>query len=139
MARTFAMVFGLIFLVVGVLGFVPQAMQPPPAGHEGLTMTQNHGMLLGLFHVNMVHNVVHILIGLWGLMSAGRFASAVTFCKGLAVVYALLAVLGLFPQTSMLFGMAPLEGNNVFLHAGVALLAAIVGWSAKEEAPTATA
>jgi len=114
MVTTFARVFGVIFVLVGVLGFVPAAM--------------TDGMLLGLFPVNTVHNVVHILLGLWGLMAGGTAAGAVGYFKGLAVIYGLLAVLGLIPATQDLFGLAPIHGNDVWLHAVLALAAAFFGF-----------
>jgi len=114
MVTTFARVFGVIFVLVGVLGFVPAAM--------------TDGMLLGLFPVNTVHNVVHILLGLWGLMAGGTAAGAVGYFKGLAVIYGLLAVLGLIPATQDLFGLAPIHGNDVWLHAVLALAAAYFGF-----------
>ena len=49
MAKTFGMLFGIVFLAVGILGFVP-----------GVTKDE---MLLGIFHVNTVHSVVHIVSG----------------------------------------------------------------------------
>jgi hypothetical protein len=114
MVTTFARVFGVIFVLVGVLGFVPAAM--------------TDGMLLGLFPVNTVHNVVHILLGLWGLMAGGTAAGAVGYFKGLTVIYGLLAVLGLIPATQDLFGLAPIHGNDVWLHAVLALAAAYFGF-----------
>jgi uncharacterized protein DUF4383 len=61
MAKTLALLFGVVFLLIGVLGFVP-----------GVTTDE---MLFGIFHVNAAHNVVHLLSGavaLWaGMTSVG--------------------------------------------------------------------
>ena len=114
MVSTFARVFGVIFVLVGVLGFVPAAM--------------TDGMLLGLFPVNTVHNIVHILLGLWGLLAGGTAISAIGYFKALTVIYALLAVLGLIPATQDLFGLAPIHGNDVWLHGVLALAAAYFGF-----------
>ena len=114
MVSTFARVFGVILVLVGVLGFVPAAV--------------SDGMLLGFFPVNTVHNIVHILLGLWGLMAGATATSAIGYFKALTVIYALLAVLGLIPATQDLFGLAPIHGNDVWLHGGLALAAAYFGF-----------
>jgi len=121
MVSTFARVFGVIFVLVGVLGFVPAAT--------------SDGMLLGLFPVNAVHNIVHILLGLWGLLAAGTLTGAVGYFKAVTVIYALLAVLGLIPATQNLFGLAPIHGNNVWLHGVLALAAAYFGFGPPARAP----
>lgn len=126
--RTFALLFGIVFLAVGILGFVPNLVQPPAGGHH-VTMTQNYGDLLGLFPVNLLHNVVHIVFGLWGLAAArGLAGGAVTYARGVAIIYALLTVLGLLEATNTTFGYIPIYGNDVWLHAALALVAAYFGW-----------
>jgi Domain of unknown function (DUF4383) len=122
MVTTFARVFGVIFVVVGILGFVPATM--------------TNGMLLGLFPVNAVHNIVHILLGVWGLAVAKSVAGSVGYFKGLAIIYGLLTVLGLIPATNTLFGLAPIHGNDVWLHLALAVVAAYFGF-AKAKAPAA--
>ncbi len=46
MVKTAAILFGVVFLLIGILGFVP-------------SITKDE-MLLGIFHVNLLHNVVHL-------------------------------------------------------------------------------
>jgi len=122
MVTTVARVFGVIFVLLGILGFVPA--------------TAPDGMLLGMFPVNAVHNIVHILLGLWGLAAGGTAAGAVSYFKGIAVIYALLMVLGLIPATNTLFGLAPIHGNDVWLHGVLAGIAAYYGFVAgKKPAP----
>ena len=121
--RTFALLFGIVFLAVGVAGFVPQALQN--AGGEGMNA---HGDLLGMFHVNPVHNAVHILFGLWGLAASRSISGAVTYARAVALIYALLAILGLLEATKHGFGYVELGDNNVWLHAALAVIAAYFGW-----------
>ena len=83
--RTFAMIFGIVFLAVGALGFVPGVVQDSMG--EGLNQ---HGMLLGLFPISPLHNAVHLLFGLWGLAASRSLGGAVAYFKAVAVVYALL-------------------------------------------------
>ena len=121
--RTFALLFGIVFLAVGVAGFVPQALQN--AGGDGMNA---HGDLLGMFHVNPVHNAVHILFGLWGLAASRSISGAVTYARAVALIYALLAILGLLEATKHGFGYVELGDKNVWLHAVLALIAAYFGW-----------
>ncbi|HUO81748.1 MAG TPA: DUF4383 domain-containing protein [Gammaproteobacteria bacterium] len=135
MIRKFALVFGIIYVVVGVLGFVPGLVQPPTAATD-LVVEANHGRLLGLFPINLLHNVVHLLIGAWGIVGSRSLSGAVTFSRGIAIIYGLLAVLGLIPATNTVFGLVPIHGHDIWLHAGSALVAAWFGWMApRTEAP----
>ncbi|HET9662645.1 MAG TPA: DUF4383 domain-containing protein [Burkholderiales bacterium] len=121
MLVTLARVFGAIFIVVGLLGFVPPLVP--------------NGNLLGLFPVNAVHNLVHIGLGVWGLIAGASLAVAVIYFRGIAIIYGLLAVLGLIPATNTLFGLAPIHGADVILHAVLALIAAYLGfWSTSKPA-----
>ncbi len=121
--RTFALIFGIVFLAVGALGFVPSMVQNPMG--EGLNQ---HGMLLGLFMISPLHNAAHLLFGLWGLAASRSLGGAVAYFRGVAVIYALLAILGLIASTADLFGMIPLMGNDVYLHAALAIIAAYFGF-----------
>jgi len=111
---------GVAFVVVGVVGFVPP-------------LTPN-GNLLGLFPVNAAHNLVHIALGVWGLVVGGTFSGALFYLRGLTVIYGLLAILGLFPATNTLFGLAPIHGADVALHAVLALIAAYFGFGPPSKA-----
>lgn len=137
MIRGFALVFGIIYLVVGVLGFVPGLVQP--AQHAGtLAVEAYHGRLLGLFPINLLHNVVHLLIGAWGILASRTLPAARLYGRGLTIFYGLLAVLGLFPATNTLFGLVPIHGNDVWLHAGSALVAAYFGFLAAPDPASPT-
>lgn len=132
--RTMARVFGVVFLAVGILGFVPGVThmhELTPA--EDLTVGgPGHGYLLGLFHVNVLHNAVHLLFGLWGLVAGGSFGAARTYFRGVGVIYAVLAVMGLFPAPiSTTFGLVPIHGHDVWLHAVLALAGLYLGFIAK--------
>jgi hypothetical protein len=125
-ARAFATVLGVAFLLAGIAGFVPS---PPPPDALPLTIDHYHGLALGLFPVNILHNVVHLLFGVMGLAAArGIGMSAVGYARFVAVAYGLLVVLGLLPATQTTFGLIPIYGNDVWLHGAIALVAAIVGF-----------
>lgn len=123
--RTFAMIFGVVFLLAGIAGFVPALVQPPEGGDMGMP---GHVMLLGLFPVNTLHNVVHLLFGLWGLAASRSASGALIYARGVAIIYLVLAVLGLLPATQTGFGLVPLYGKDVWLHVVLALPAAYFGW-----------
>ncbi len=124
--RTFAMLFGIVFLAVGIAGFVPQLLQPAEGGE--MAMAGDHQMLLGIFAVNLLHNIVHILFGLWGLAASRSLGGSVMYARGVAIIYAVLTVMGLVPSMDDMFGLVPLHGNNIWLHAALAVVGAYFGW-----------
>ncbi len=137
MIRKFALVFGILYVVAGVLGFVP-ALAPHQAAGPHPTVETAHGHLLGLFPVNVLHNLVHVLIGVWGLVGSRSLAGARAFARGVAIFYGLLAILGLIPATNMLFGLVPIHGHDVWLHAGSALVCAYFGFVAAPDPVSGT-
>ena len=127
---TAALIFGVVFTLVGVAGFFAA---PPPPGAPPLVIEHGHGLALGLFPVNTLHNIVHIVFGLMGILaSRGTLMSARGYAQFVAVVYGLLVVLGLLPQTNTTFGLIPLYGADVWLHAIIAAAAAYFGFVARE-------
>ena len=133
-SRTFAQVTGILFLAVGVLGFVPGLKSPPPLAAPNLAVEGAYGILLGLFPVNWLHNLVHLAIGLWGWGASRSAGTAWKFARGLAFLYGGLAVMGLIPVLNTTFGLVPLFGHDVWLHAGTAALASYFGFSQRTEA-----
>jgi hypothetical protein len=119
---------GIAYLSIGVLGLIPAALMPPPADAPATRLTLLYGYLLGLFPVNVVHSVVHLAIGAWGIMAWRGMGSAKVFARALAVFYGALAVVGVIPGMNTLFGMLPIHGPDVWLHAGTAAVAAYFGW-----------
>ena len=132
MIRKFALIFGIIYVVAGLAGFVP-ALAPHSHDMPPIAVDSFYGKALGLFPVNILHNLVHILIGAWGIIGSRSVGGARMFGRGLAVFYLLLAVLGLIPSTNTLFGLVPIYGHDVWLHAGTALFAAYFGFVARED------
>jgi uncharacterized protein DUF4383 len=126
--RTFALILGIAYLGAGLLGLIPAALIPPPADAPPTHFTLLYGYLLGLFPVNLLHSAVHLAIGAWGLMAWRGGASAKVFARSLAIFYGALAVMGLIPGMSTLFGMLPMHGHDVWLHAATAAAAAYFGW-----------
>lgn len=119
MIRTVALVYGVVFLVVGVLGFVP-----------GITAQGEY--LLGIFGVNALHNVVHLLFGVLGVTAALTGWSR-TYFQGVGVIYLLLGVLGfipgLFTGDEMLLGLVHINLADNFLHLVLGGVAAFFGFA----------
>ena len=126
--RTFALVFGIVFLVVGAAGFVPGLVQPVHPGHPDIAVDSFYGQLFGLFPVNVLHNIVHMLFGIWGLVAYRSLGAAKGYAKGVAILYGLLTLAGFIPGLNTLFGLVPLYGNDIWLHALLAAVAAYFGW-----------
>ena len=126
--RTFALIFGIVFLIIGAAGFLPGVTLMPPHSHPDIKIESFFGYELGLFPVNVLHNVVHLAIGVAGVAVYNSFASARLYARALAVVFALLTILGLIPGLNTTFGLIPIFGNDVWLHALTAALAAYFGF-----------
>jgi len=129
----FALIIGIAFAGAGILGFVPALLTAPdpaiPLALEGM-----HGRLFGLFPVNWVHNLVHLAIGAWGIAASRSFTNAVSFSRGLTIIYGIFAVMGLIPVLNTVFGLVPLHSHDIWLHAGTAAVAAYFGWGAPARA-----
>jgi len=112
--RRVAMVVAVVFLLVGVLGFIPgvttnyDTMQF--AGHE------SDAKLLGIFQVSILHNIVHLLFGVAGLALARRADTARAFLIGGGVVYLLLWIYGLFVGHDSNANFVPLNTADNWLH-----------------------
>ena len=125
-----AMIFGVVFIIVGLLGFYYTGMNmqaEPDKSHY----------LLGMFPVNALHNIVHVLFGVWGILAARSWNGAVTYAKTGGIIYILLAVLGFISPSA--FGLIPIGGNDIWLHAVLGVVLAAVGFTARPEASSATA
>ena len=131
---TFALIFGIAYLGAGLLGLVPAALMPPPADAPPTHLTMMYGYLLGLFPVNVLHSAVHLAIGAWGIAAwRGSAEEPRVYARALTLFYGALAVLGLMPGMSTLFGVLPIHGHDVWLHAGTAAAAAYFGWRAEAQ------
>jgi hypothetical protein len=132
-SSTFALFAGIAFLSAGLLGFMPVAVFPPPAGAPPVHVNVLHGYLLGLFPVNALHSAVHAAIGIWGIVAYHNVVSPRWYARSLAIIYAVLAVMGLIPAVNTVFGLMPIYGHDVWLHAAAAVIAAYFGWHAEPE------
>jgi hypothetical protein len=93
-----------------------------------------YGDALGLFPVNIIHSGLHLLYGLWGLAAARSHGAARTYAKIVALSYGGLVILGLIPGLNTLFGLVPIFGHDVWLHAILALPAFYFGFMKRDTA-----
>ena len=129
---TIALIFGIAYLAAGVLGLIPAALLPPPADAPPTAFTVLYGYLIGLFPVNILHTAVHLAIGVWGIAAWRSAGGARVYARSLAILYGVLAVMGLIPGLNTVFGLIPLHSHDVWLHAGTAVIAAYFGWRNEE-------
>src|SRR5687768_12960997 len=111
--RHFALVFGIIFAVVGIAGFIPGLLGAPHAEEPELAVEALRGRLLGLFPVNVLHDLVHLAFGIWGIVAYRSLAAARLYAKSVAVIYAVLVVMGLIPVLNTNFGLVPIYGHDI--------------------------
>lgn len=117
-----AQIFGVVFILLALAGFYTggMTMEADPATAP---------MILGVFPVNLVHSIVHLLFGLWGLAASRSFTGARQYAQITGVIYLALAILGYVAPDG--FGYVPLGGNDVWLHVALGAILAAVGFTAK--------
>jgi hypothetical protein len=90
--QSVALLVGLVFLLVGILGFIPGITSNYDdlkfAGHD------SDAQLLGIFDTSILHNIVHLLFGVAGLAMARTWEGARTYLMGGGVIYLALFVYG---------------------------------------------
>ncbi len=89
-----ARLVGIVFLLVGIAGFIPGVTTNL---YEGLEFAGDEGTaeLLGLFEVSVLHNIVHGLFGIAGLALAASASGARTYLIGGGAIYLALFLLGI--------------------------------------------
>ena len=118
-----AMLVGIVFIAVGVLGFVPGITTNYStmefAGHE------SEAKLLGLFQVSILHNIVHLLFGAAGLAMARTIRGAKNYLIVGGVVYLVLFIYGLVVSQDSGANFVPLNLADDILHLflGVGMIA----------------
>ncbi len=111
-----AYIFGIAFIIAGIAGFIP-VLNP-------------NGFLLGLFHVNDLHNYFHLLAGAAALLCAlAGTNSARYYFQVFGLIYAALALLGFFVYgDTPIFGLIANNTADNWLHAVTALVALTAGF-----------
>ena len=131
--RYFALVVGVAFTLAGIAGFLPffTPHAPPEAPH--LIVETSYGLLLGLFPVNIIHNLFHFGVGMMGVLAFRSYPSALQFSRFLGVAIGVLTVMGLIPPLSTGFGLWPLYGHDIWLHGLEAVIGVYLGFFASQK------
>ncbi|MEI5583482.1 MULTISPECIES: DUF4383 domain-containing protein [unclassified Agromyces] len=124
-----ALIVGIVFLVVGVAGFIPGVTTDVAvmqfAGHE------SGALLLGVFQVSILHNIVHLLFGVAGVALARTSGGARNYLIWGGAVYALLWLYGLFIADDSVANFVPMNTADDWLHfvlaVGMILLGVLLG------------
>ncbi len=122
LAQTLALVFGIAFLGVGVLGFIPGIT----SNYDELKFagSDSNAELLGIFQVSILHNIVHLLFGIAGIAMARAWDTARTYLLGAGIIYVVLFVYGLFVGADDDANFVPMNDADDWLHLvlGVAMV-----------------
>jgi hypothetical protein len=110
--KTAALILGIVFLAVGILGFIPNPL---------ISST-------GIFAVNPAHNLVHLVSGAAILAGAYSNVGAALTLKIFGVIYALIALLGLMTDGNMLLGIILMNHADHWLHVGLAIVILAAGF-----------
>ena len=114
LAQTLALVFGIAFLGAGVLGFIPGITTN--LGDIKFAGDDSPSELLGLFQVSILHNIVHLLLGIAGIALSRASDTARTYLLGAGVIYLVLVVYGLFVGSGDDANFVPMNTADDWLH-----------------------
>ena len=122
---------GVVFLLVGIAGFIPGITTNL---YDGLEFAGDDGnaKVIGLFEVSVLHNLVHGLFGLAGLALAKTASGARTYLIGGGAIYVLLAVI----QAIGAGDWVPLVGADLWLHLALGVGMIGLGYGLTRDRPT---
>jgi Domain of unknown function (DUF4383) len=128
--QSVAMLFGVVFLIVGILGFIPGIT----TNYDDLAFAgeDSAAELLGIFQVSILHNIVHLLFGIAGLALARTFEGARTYMIGGGVIYLGLWILGLVGGGDWI----PANSADHWLHFGLGVVMIGLGFLTSRERVT---
>ncbi|MEV4149226.1 DUF4383 domain-containing protein [Amycolatopsis sp. NPDC049691] len=124
-ARTAALAVGIVFLLVGVLGFVPGIT----AGYGDLHFAghESGARLFGVFTVSVLHNLVHLVFGVLGVLAARSNGGSRAFLMIGGGVYVLLFVFGLAMNHDSPANFIPVDNADDWLHLGLGVAMIVLG------------
>jgi hypothetical protein len=130
--RYFALLFGMVYVVIGIVGFIPGLHTMAPASAPHMDQTASYGYLFGLFPINALHNALHIVVGLAGIAAFPRFSLARAYCILVFLLFGLLTVMGFIPQLDTAWGWVPLFSGDTWLHAATSISGAFFAFVVPE-------
>ncbi len=109
-----ALAVGAVFLLVGILGFIPGITTNYEtmgfAGHE------SQALLLGIFQVSVLHNIVHLLFGAAGIAMARSAAQSRNYLVIGGAIYLVLWLYGLLIGLDTAANFVPVNMADNWLH-----------------------
>jgi len=120
-----ALAVGAVFLLVGVLGFIPGVT----TNFDMLTFAGHHSgaQLLGIFNVSILHNIVHLLFGLAGVLLWRTFNGARSYLIVSGVIYGVLWLYGLVIDYQSAANFVPVNNADNWLHFVLAIGMLVLG------------
>jgi len=109
-----ALVVAVVFLAVGIAGFIPGVT----TSYDTLSVASHHSqaLLLGLFQVSVLHNIVHLLFGVAGLVAARTSSTARGYLIIGGAIYLVLFVYGLIVAQDSAANFVPVNPADDILH-----------------------
>lgn len=119
LAQTITLLFGIVFLATGVLGFIPGITTN--VGDMDFAGKDSPSELLGIFQVSILHNIVHLLFGIAGIALSRTWEGARTYLLGAGLIYIVLFVYGLFVGAGDDANFVPINMADDWLHLGLGI------------------
>jgi hypothetical protein len=129
-AQMYALLFGVVLLVVGLLGFIADSSFGTGSGVEGNDFI--------VFEVNGWHNIVHILSGLLGLAVWRRRDWARAYALGFGAVYLVVTIWGFITGDQVLW-LIPVDTADNILHLLIAAAGLAAGFTSRDVTAPRTA
>ena len=118
MLKKAALAFGVVFVLIGILGFVPALA---PVNADGMPL------LVGLFMVSTLHNLIHLASGVAALAASRTESYSKLYFKVFGVVYALVTLIG-FVQGDTVLGLIHVNLADNLLHTVIAAASLYLGF-----------
>ena len=112
--QTMALLVGVVFLLVGILGFIPGIT----TNYDEMEFAGNESgaELLGIFQVSILHNIVHVLFGIAGIALARTWDGARSYLIGGGIIYLVLWLYGLIVDKGGDANFVPANSADDWLH-----------------------
>ncbi len=120
MLKKATLVFGIVFILIGVLWFVPAVTTA--------TTMEGHRLLLGIFEVNLWHNIIHLASGVVALLCCSSALASKRYFQIFGIVYGLVAVLGFFDVEGPLLGLVAHNMADIWLHVVITVTSLYFGF-----------
>lgn len=127
-AQSFATLVGAVFLIVGIVGFIPGFT----TNVDDMTFAGNDSgaELFGVFQVSILHNLVHLAFGVLGLWAARAVGTARLYLVGGGLLYLVLTLYGAVIDKGSDANFVPVNTADDWLHLGLGVGMVLLGVAA---------